>query len=312
MRIHQSLLAGLLSHVGLKEPEDKKRRFEYLGARGAKFSIAPGSSLFKSAPQWVVAAELVETQPIVGPGGRQDRTGLGRTPRQPSGQAQLQRAALVQETGGGAGQRAGDPVRHPDRGSPAGQLRAHRSGAVPRAVHPARPGGGRLGHPSRVLQGQPGVARRSRGHGTPGPPPGHPGRRRDPVRLLRSADSLRRGIRPSFRLVVEAGPPGRPGPARLRPGDAHQRRNRLRPGRVPGRAGRSAADVTSSNPGSRPTASPFRYRSPGSRRWHRPSSTGRYRGCARIWSRRSSSRCPSRCGSSWYRRRIMPARCWPG
>ena len=56
-RIHQSLLSGLLSHVGLKDD----RRHEYLGARGLRFAIAPGSALFKKSPVWVMAAELVET-----------------------------------------------------------------------------------------------------------------------------------------------------------------------------------------------------------------------------------------------------------
>jgi ATP-dependent helicase HrpA len=56
-RVHSALLAGLLSHVGLKEGE----RNEYLGARGAKFAVFPGSGLFKKPPRWVVAAELVET-----------------------------------------------------------------------------------------------------------------------------------------------------------------------------------------------------------------------------------------------------------
>jgi ATP-dependent helicase HrpA len=55
--IHHSLLAGLLSHVGLKNSQ----KHEYLGARGAKFGIFPGSALFKKQPQWVMAAELVET-----------------------------------------------------------------------------------------------------------------------------------------------------------------------------------------------------------------------------------------------------------
>jgi ATP-dependent RNA helicase HrpA len=55
--IHQSLLSGLLSHVGLKSgPRD-----EYQGARNARFAIAPGSVLFKSSAGWVMAAELVET-----------------------------------------------------------------------------------------------------------------------------------------------------------------------------------------------------------------------------------------------------------
>jgi ATP-dependent helicase HrpA len=58
-RIHQSLLAGLLSHVGLKDPTQS--RGEYLGARNAKFAVFPGSALFKKQPRWVMAAELVET-----------------------------------------------------------------------------------------------------------------------------------------------------------------------------------------------------------------------------------------------------------
>ncbi|MCW2542759.1 MAG: hrpB 2, partial [Frankiales bacterium] len=53
--VTQALLAGLLSHVGLKQER------EYLGARGARFAIAPGSALFKKPPHLVVAAELVET-----------------------------------------------------------------------------------------------------------------------------------------------------------------------------------------------------------------------------------------------------------
>jgi ATP-dependent helicase HrpA len=55
--IHQSLLAGLLSHIGLRDPEKR----DYLGARNARFSIFPGSGLFRKQPQLVMAAELVET-----------------------------------------------------------------------------------------------------------------------------------------------------------------------------------------------------------------------------------------------------------
>ena len=55
--IHQSLLAGLLSHIGLR---DEARR-DYLGARGARFGISPGSTLFRRQPSWVMSAELVET-----------------------------------------------------------------------------------------------------------------------------------------------------------------------------------------------------------------------------------------------------------
>ena len=70
--IHQALLSGLLSHIGLLEERgvstgstsgDRGRRpmREYLGARGAKFAIFPGSSLARKNPQFLMAGELVET-----------------------------------------------------------------------------------------------------------------------------------------------------------------------------------------------------------------------------------------------------------
>ncbi|WP_460968658.1 ATP-dependent RNA helicase HrpA [Pedococcus soli] len=55
--IHQAVLAGLLSHVGLR---DEAKR-DYLGARGARFGISPGSTLFRRQPTFVMSAELVET-----------------------------------------------------------------------------------------------------------------------------------------------------------------------------------------------------------------------------------------------------------
>ncbi|GAA2847248.1 ATP-dependent RNA helicase HrpA [Pseudonocardia halophobica] len=72
-RIHQALLSGLLSQVGLleetdkrKDPKERTRRDrpgarDYLGARNARFAIWPGSALAKKPPRWVMAAELVET-----------------------------------------------------------------------------------------------------------------------------------------------------------------------------------------------------------------------------------------------------------
>ena len=78
-RIHQSVLAGLLSHLGMQEatevrvgargvptkaggaPARKLVRNEYLGARGARFAIFPGSPLSRKPPAWVMAGELVET-----------------------------------------------------------------------------------------------------------------------------------------------------------------------------------------------------------------------------------------------------------
>ena len=83
-RVHHSLLAGLLSHIGMQDTERKpaanrgaadrsaadrsaadtgRRRgpAEFAGARGARFAIFPDSSLARKPPQWVMAAELVET-----------------------------------------------------------------------------------------------------------------------------------------------------------------------------------------------------------------------------------------------------------
>ncbi len=69
-RVHVSLLSGLLSHIGVKDVEAKGARkqdgprrpmTEYVGARGARFAIFPGSALAKAQPQWVMSAELVET-----------------------------------------------------------------------------------------------------------------------------------------------------------------------------------------------------------------------------------------------------------
>jgi len=63
--IHRSLLAGLLSRIGLRDERvkstDKRAMREYLGARNTRFAIFPGSALSKKAPPAVMAAELVET-----------------------------------------------------------------------------------------------------------------------------------------------------------------------------------------------------------------------------------------------------------
>ncbi|MDX2939422.1 ATP-dependent RNA helicase HrpA [Streptomyces ipomoeae] len=58
--VHVSLLAGLLSHIGMKDVKEGAKN-EYLGARNAKFAIFPGSALFKKPPRFVMSAELVET-----------------------------------------------------------------------------------------------------------------------------------------------------------------------------------------------------------------------------------------------------------
>src|SRR5690606_27470831 len=63
--IHRSLMAGLLSQLGMRDEttKDKARRSrgDYIGARQTRFSIFPGSALAKKQPREVMSAELVET-----------------------------------------------------------------------------------------------------------------------------------------------------------------------------------------------------------------------------------------------------------
>ncbi len=56
-QIHQALLSGLLSQIGMKDTTGK----EFRGARQAKFSIGRGSVVANKSPKWVMAGELVET-----------------------------------------------------------------------------------------------------------------------------------------------------------------------------------------------------------------------------------------------------------
>lgn len=59
-QVHRALLSGLLGNIGFKDGEAET----YLGARGIRFTIAPGSSLKKSRPKWVMAAELMDTSKL--------------------------------------------------------------------------------------------------------------------------------------------------------------------------------------------------------------------------------------------------------
>ncbi len=70
--IHKSLLAGLLSQIGLRDdraaapragakPTPRRGSTEFLGARQLRFVVFPGSVLAKRPPRAVMTAELVET-----------------------------------------------------------------------------------------------------------------------------------------------------------------------------------------------------------------------------------------------------------
>ncbi|WP_408014864.1 ATP-dependent RNA helicase HrpA, partial [Rugamonas aquatica] len=57
--LHLALLTGLLGNIGFKGEDEPGAG--YLGARGIKFNIWPGSSLLKKPGKWIMAAELVDT-----------------------------------------------------------------------------------------------------------------------------------------------------------------------------------------------------------------------------------------------------------
>ena len=184
---------------------------EYLGARGARFAIFPGSGLKRKNPQFLMAGELVETGRLWA---RQnaaiqpewaERIGshlVKRTYSEPHWSKK--RAAVM------AHERVtlyGVPLvadRH-------GQLRPDRPGVVARALHPARARARRVVDAPAVLRREPAAARGGRGARAPRPAP-RPGRRRaHPLRLLRRPDPRGRRERRPLRPVVE-GDAGATGP----------------------------------------------------------------------------------------------------
>ncbi len=78
--VHRALLTGFLSQIGTKKQEDvpaggkgasakgkrkgRPPRPTYVGPRNSSFILAPGSAVARSAPKWVMAAELVETDQL--------------------------------------------------------------------------------------------------------------------------------------------------------------------------------------------------------------------------------------------------------
>jgi len=55
--VHRSVLAGLLSHLGMRDGDQPG----FKGARNSRFVIAGGSVMAKTDPSWVMAGQLVET-----------------------------------------------------------------------------------------------------------------------------------------------------------------------------------------------------------------------------------------------------------
>ena len=104
--IHQALLSGLLSphrrcsRSGTKDAAGRSAGpREYLGARGARFAIFPGSGLHRKNPQFLMAGELVETGRLWARQNAAIKPEWAERLGAPPGQAHLLRAALVARSG---------------------------------------------------------------------------------------------------------------------------------------------------------------------------------------------------------------------
>ena len=121
---------------------------EYPGARGARFAIWPGSALFKKPPALGDGRRAGRDRPAVGP-----RPSRGSSRSGPSSWRRTWSSAPTASRTGRRKQRRG---AWPTSGSRCTACRSwprrtvgygrDRPGAVARAVHPARAGGGRLAH----------------------------------------------------------------------------------------------------------------------------------------------------------------------
>lgn len=59
-QVHKAVLTGLLTHVGMREGSSR----QFTGTRNTHFVVHPSSYVAKKPPQWVMAAELVETSQV--------------------------------------------------------------------------------------------------------------------------------------------------------------------------------------------------------------------------------------------------------
>ena len=165
--VHRSLLAGLLSHVGMYDPATR----EHVGARQARFLVAPGSGCTVAPPPGSWPASWWRPTgcgPAWWPAST--RGGSSPWPGTWSGAATASPGGTL-AGGRGPDHRAGDPVRAAGGRRAAAGARPGRSRPGPPHVHRARPGGRRLVHPAPLRGRQPGAGGRGAGTGGPDPPP---------------------------------------------------------------------------------------------------------------------------------------------
>lgn len=60
-QLHKALMTGLLGNLGCRSLDADYKTPPFIGARGIKFWVWPGSFLAKKAGKWIMAAEIVET-----------------------------------------------------------------------------------------------------------------------------------------------------------------------------------------------------------------------------------------------------------
>jgi ATP-dependent helicase HrpA len=135
-QIHRALLAGLLGNIGCKSEDSE----HFLGARGIKFLIHPGSGVGKKAGRWIMAAEITETTRLYARCVARIEPEWLRAP----GEAPPVRAALGEEARPRRRVRARHPVRHRALRQPAHPLRAPGPGRIAPDIHPPGAGRGRV------------------------------------------------------------------------------------------------------------------------------------------------------------------------
>ncbi len=147
--IHKSMLAGLLSMMGMqvvREPKasdfagltgsararamkraQKQSKNDYQGARGTRFALFPASAVAKKTPSWVMSNRTGGNLSPVGPlfGGHRPR--VGRTVGRPIDPHHVCGAALVGFAWLGCGHRARAAVWSADRTGPCRAVGTHQS-----------------------------------------------------------------------------------------------------------------------------------------------------------------------------------------
>ena len=136
---------GLLGNVGTKGEEAG----EYLGARGIKFSIFPGSGLRKKQPQVGARGGARGNDAALRALRRAHRARMGGGRRRRPREAPLLRPALGEGARHGGGVRARDALRAHARAAAARALRPDQPAGSARGLHPRRAGGRRVSRRAR-------------------------------------------------------------------------------------------------------------------------------------------------------------------